>query len=242
MIALLRKEISDFLSSLTGYIAIVVFLAVISLFMWIFPGDNNLLGAGYANIDTLFVLAPWVFMFLIPALTMRSFSEERRTGTIELLLTKPLSDWQIIFAKYFAGYLVVLFALVPTLVYYFSIKALSLPPGIDEGATWGSYIGLAMLAGVFTSIGLFSSSLSNNQIVAFIIGVFLSFFFYIGFEQIASFSVFGTFDHIILNLGINEHYISISRGVIDTRDLIYFLSVSFFFLLLTKIQLEKTRW
>ncbi len=142
MIALLRKEISVFFSSLTGYLAIIVFLAAISLFMWVFPGNFNVIDNGYANIDTLFIIAPWVFMFLIPAVTMRSFSEEWRNGTIELLLTKPLTDWQIITAKFFAGLFIVIFSLLPTLTYYWSIKGLSLAPGIDEGATWGSYFGL----------------------------------------------------------------------------------------------------
>ncbi len=242
MIALLRKEISVFFSTLTGYLAIVVFLAAISLFMWVFPGDFNVLDSGYANIDTLFVIAPWVFMFLIPAVTMKSFSEEWRNGTIELLLTKPLTDWQIISAKFIAGLLIVVFSLIPTLIYYWSVKTLSLAPGIDEGATWGSYFGLLFLASGFVAIGIFASALSRNQIVAFILAVFLSFFFYVGFEQISSFSSIVGFDSFIIQLGINEHYISMSRGVIDTRDLLYFISLSGFFLFLTKLKLDSFKW
>lgn len=242
MIALLRKEISVFFSSLTGYLAIIVFLAAISLFMWVFPGNFNVIDNGYANIDTLFIIAPWVFMFLIPAITMRSFSEEWRNGTIELLLTKPLTDWQIITAKFFAGLFIVLFSLLPTLTYYWSIKSLSLAPGIDEGATWGSYFGLLFLASGFVAIGIFASALSKNQIVAFISAVFLSFFFYVGFEQISNFFSMPGLDSIILHLGINEHYISMSRGVIDTRDLLYFLSLSSVFLYLTKIKLDSFKW
>ena len=226
MIALLRKEISVFFSSLTGYLAIIVFLAAISLFMWVFPGNFNVIDNGYANIDTLFIIAPWVFMFLIPAITMRSFSEEWRNGTIELLLTKPLTDWQIVSAKFFAGLFIVIFSLLPTLTYYWSVKSLSLAPGIDEGATWGSYFGLLFLASGFVAIGVFASALSKNQIVAFISAVFLSFFFYVGFEQISNFFSFPGLDSIILQLGINEHYVSMSRGVIDTRDLLYFVSLS----------------
>lgn len=243
MFTLLRKEINSFLSSLIGYIVIAVFLAAISLFMWVFPGSFNILESGYATIDTLFIIAPWVFMFLAPAVTMRTFSEEKRTGTLELLLTKPLSDWQIIGAKYAAGFLLVLFSLIPTLVYYYTVWQLGSPPGnLDSGATWGSYIGLLFLGGGFVAIGIFASSLSENQIVAFIIGVFLSFFCYVGFEQIASFSLFGTWDSLILLLGINEHYISMSRGVIDTRDVLYFASLIAFFLLLTRLRIQSRKW
>ena len=242
MIALLRKEISVFFSTLTGYLAIVVFLAAISLFMWVFPGNFNVLESGYANIDTLFIIAPWVFMFLIPAVTMKSFSEEWRNGTIELLMTKPLSEWQIISAKFSAGLLIVIFSLLPTLTYYWSVKALSLAPGIDEGATWGSYFGLLFLAAGFVAIGIFASVMSKNQIVAFILAVFLSFFFYVGFEQISDFSSIPGIDSIVENLGINAHYISMSRGVIDTRDLLYFLSLSGFFLYLTKLKLDSFKW
>lgn len=242
MIALLRKEISVFFSSLTGYLAIIVFLAAISLFMWVFPGNFNVIDNGYANIDTLFIIAPWVFMFLIPAVTMRSFSEEWRNGTIELLLTKPLTDWQIITAKFFAGLFIVIFSLLPTLTYYWSIKGLSLAPGIDEGATWGSYFGLLFLASGFVAIGIFASALSKNQIVAFISAVFLSFFFYVGFEQISDFFSIPGLDSVIIQLGINEHYVSMSRGVIDTRDLLYFLSLSSVFLYLTKIKLDSFKW
>jgi ABC-2 type transport system permease protein len=241
MIALLKKEISVFLSSLTGYIAIVVFLTAIGLIMWVFPGNFNILNNGFASIDTLFIIAPWVFMFLIPAITMRSFSEEWKNGTIELLLTKPLTDTQIISAKFISSFVLVIFSLLPTMVYYWSAKALSLPPGIDEGATWGSYFGLLFLAASFAAIGIFASALSKNQIVAFILGVFLSFFVYVGFEQIGNFFPQGM-DSFILNLGINAHYVSMSRGVIDTRDVLYFLSVSVFFLLLTKLKLDSFKW
>ncbi|MGB0805400.1 MAG: gliding motility-associated ABC transporter permease subunit GldF [Salibacteraceae bacterium] len=242
MIALLKKEISVFFSTLTGYLAIIVFLAAISLFMWVFPGNFNVLDSGYSTIDTLFVIAPWVFMFLIPAVTMRSFSEEWRNGTIELLLTKPLTDWQIIIAKYLGGLLIVALSLLPTLVFYWSVKQISLAPGIDEGATWGSYFGLLFLASAFVAIGVFASALSKNQIVAFILAVFLSFFIYVGFEQISSFMRIPGLDSFIMKLGINEHYISMSRGVIDTRDLVYFISLSATFLVFTKIKLDSFKW
>jgi len=243
MITLLKKEIFSFLNSLIGYIVMVVFITTIGLFMWVFPGDFNVFDAGYANIDTLFIVAPWVFMFLAPAITMKSFSDELKTGTIELLLTKPLSDWQIILGKYFAGALLILLSLIPTFIYYTSIKDLAIPIGnVDTGAIWGSYLGLLFLSTCFVSIGLFSSAISSNQIVSFIIGVFLSFFMFIGFESIAALNIFGSVDLLITNLGINEHYISMSRGVLDTRDMLYFLSLIFFFLLLTKFRLSSRKW
>lgn len=243
MWALVKKEINSFLSSLIGYIVIVVFLLTISLFMWVFPGDSNVLEAGYANIDMLFVLAPWVFMFLIPAITMRSFADEKKLGTIELLLTRPLTDLQIILAKYFAGLVLVIISVLPTLIFYYIVHTLGFPKGnIDTGGMWGSYIGLVFLGAGFVSIGIFASSLTENQIVSFILAVFLCFFSYIGFESIADFNVLGSLDNLVANLGINAHYISMSRGVIDTRDLIYFLSLISIFVLLTKTVLESRKW
>jgi ABC-2 type transport system permease protein len=221
----------------------VVFVTTIGLFMWVFSGSFNVIESGYANIDTLFIIAPWVFMFLAPAITMKMFSEEKRTGTIEMLLTKPLTDWEIIFAKFFAGCLLVVFSLLPTLVYYISVHYLGSPTGnIDTGGMWGSYLGLIFLSSGFVAIGLFASSLSQNQIVAFITAVFFSFFCYVGFESISSFELFGVLDSLILKLGMNEHYISMSRGVIDTRDVLYFGSLSGLFLMFTKIVLESRKW
>jgi ABC-2 type transport system permease protein len=240
---LYKKEIRAFLSSLIGYIAICVFLLLVGLFLWILPTDSNLLNNGYAGLDSLFELAPWVFLFLIPSITMRSFADEKKAGTIEFLLTKPLTDMQIILAKYLAGITLVLFSLLPTLIYYYSIYKLGNPIGnIDSGGTWGSYIGLFFLASAFTSIGIFASSLSDNQIIAFILSVFLCFFSYIGFEYISRLDLFGKVDDFILSIGINDHYISMSRGVIDTRDIVYFLSLISLFTLLTKTSLESRKW
>jgi ABC-2 type transport system permease protein len=243
MFALLKKEISSFLSSLIGYIVIIVFLLINSLFLWVFPLQFNILDYGFASIDNLFMLSPFVFLFLIPAITMRSFADEQKTGTIELLMTKPLTDIQIIGAKYLAGLVLVLFALLPTLVYFFSVNKLGLPPGnIDMGGTWGSYLGLLFLGAGFVAIGIFASSLAENQIVAFITAVFFCGFLYIGFEFIYSLSLFGKIDLLIQSLGMNAHYTSMSRGVIDTRDVLYFLSLIAIFLLLTKIKLERRKW
>jgi ABC-2 type transport system permease protein len=243
MYSLFLKEIRSFLSSLIGYIVIVVFLLAISLFMWIIRGESNVLDNGYANIDTLFAIAPWVFLFLIPAITMRSFADEKKSGTIELLLTRPLTDLQIILAKYFAGLTLVAIALLPTLVYYYSVSKLGSPAGnIDSGGTWGSYFGLLFLGSSFVAVGVFASSTTDNQIISFILALAMCFFCYIGLEQISSLSFFGKTDTFIQALGINQHYNSLSRGVIDTRDLVYFLSFNAFFVLLTKTVLESRKW
>ena len=243
MLALLYKEIGSFLSSLLGYLIITVFLLAIGLYMWVFPGASNVLEAGYANIDTLFTMAPWVFMFLIPAITMRAFAEEKRTGTIEQLLTRPLTDLQIILAKFLAGFFLLIIALLPTLIYYLSVSYLGNPPdNVDTGGMWGSYIGLLFLGGGFVAIGIFASSLSENQIVSFIVGIFLCFFVYVGFESISALPVFSLIDNVIQDLGINEHYISLSKGVIDSRDVIYFLSLITVFLVSTRTVIESRKW
>ncbi|MCW3103896.1 MAG: Gliding motility-associated transporter permease subunit GldF [Bacteroidetes bacterium] len=249
MYTLLKKEIRSFLSSLIGYISIFVFLALISLFMWIIPSDSNsssnsnVLDTGYANIDSLFIIAPWVFLFLIPAITMRSFADEKKAGTIELLLTRPLTDLQIILAKYLAGFILVLFSLLPTLIYYYSVHRLGSPVGnIDTGGMWGSYIGLLFLGAAFVSIGIFASAITDNQVVSFILALFLCFFVYTGFDYIGAFPWFSKIDNLIYALGINQHYVSMSRGVIDTRDMIYFLSLIAVFILSTRTVLESRKW
>jgi ABC-2 type transport system permease protein len=243
MFTLLKKEINGFLNSLIGYIVLIVFLLTTGLFLWVFPLEFNIPDYGFASLDGLFVLAPFVFLFLIPAITMRAFADEKRTGTLELLMTQPLTDIQVILAKFFAGVVLVLFALVPTLVYYFSVYELGLPKGnLDSGAIWGSYIGLVMLGSAFVSIGIFASSVTDNQIVSFILAVFLSFFMYMGFELIYTFVLSGKAGLLIQSFGLSSHYSSVSRGVIDTRDMIYFLSVMALFILLTRLSLEARKW
>ncbi|MCX6235214.1 MAG: gliding motility-associated ABC transporter permease subunit GldF [Bacteroidetes bacterium] len=243
MFTLFKKEVSSFLSSLIGYVVIAVFLLVNGLFLWVFPVEFNILDFGYATLDGLFIISPFVFLFLIPAVTMRSFAEEKKSGTIELLLTKPLSDLQIIMAKYFAGLLLVIISLLPTLIYLISVYQLGLPKGnMDMGGTWGSYIGLLFLGASFVAIGLFASSLTDNQIVAFILGVFLCGVMYIGFDLIYPLLIFGEIDLFIKSMGINAHYSAMSHGVIDTRDVLYFLSVTGIFILLAKVSLESRKW
>lgn len=220
-----------------------VFLVAVSLFMWVFPIELNVLNSGYANLDALFVLGPWVFLFLCPAVTMRLFAEEQRTGTIELLLTKPLTDWQIIFSKFLAGWFLTIITLLPTLVFYWSVHQLGSPTGnIDTGGMWGSYIGLLLLAGAYVSIGIFASSLGNNQIVSFILAVFMSFVAFIGFESISGIFGLEWLEYVLIKIGINAHYLSMSRGVIDTRDVLYFASLILVFVLFTKSKIESRKW
>lgn len=243
MWALYKKEIRGFLHSLIGYVVIIVFLLMTGLFMWVFPGEMNTLDNGYAEMDTLFLIGPWVFLFLIPAITMRSFSEEKRTGTLEFLLTKPLTDTSLVLAKFFAGWTLSILSILPTLIYYLSLYQLAVPVGnLDNGGILGSYIGLAFLSGAFVSIGIFASSLTANQIVAFILAVFLCFFMFIGFESIASFDLLGSLDAFVIQLGMNEHYRSLSRGVIDTRDVTYFVGLIVIFILATRTGISARKW
>ncbi|HOZ88004.1 MAG TPA: gliding motility-associated ABC transporter permease subunit GldF [Bacteroidia bacterium] len=246
MFTLYLKEIRSFLSSLIGYIAIGVFISLIGIFLWVIPSDSggsNILDNGFANIDPLFSIAPWVYLFLIPAITMRSFSEEKKTGTLELLLTRPLTDLQIVLSKYLAGFTLVIVSLLPTLIYYYTVNLLGLPKGnIDTGGMWGSYIGLLFLGAGFVAIGIFASAIAENQVIAFIIALLLCFFCYIGFEYIAQSGLFGKYDYLFKSLGINDHYVSMSRGVVDTRDALYFISVIALFNLLTKLVLESRKW
>lgn len=240
MFSLFRKEITIFFGSLTGYLVAFVFLAANGLFLWVFPGNYNILDNGYATLDSYFSLAPWIFLFLIPALTMRLFAEEKRLGTLEILVTRPVSLFQLVWSKYLAGLVLVIICLLPTLVYFYSVYALGNPVGNwDSGAAWGSFIGLFLLAALYVAIGLLASVLTDNQIFAFIVSLILSFFFYSGFEFIASMNLPLAITEFFINIGINEHYLSVSRGVVDSRDLVYFLSATAFMLVLTSIFLQQ---
>jgi len=242
MIQILIKEINVFLNSLIAYIIISVFLTGIGLLMWVFP-ETSVLNYGFADMSSFFSLSPYIFMFLIPAITMRMFSEEKRGGTMELLLTKPIRDIDIIFGKYLAGVFLVVFSILPTLLYYFTIRYLGNPvDNIDTAGVIGSYFGLFLLGAVFTSIGIFSSSFTENQVTAFVIAVFLCFFLYFGFNAISTISALGGSADLIDQIGIMYHYNSMSKGLIDTRDLIYFLSVISGMLLLTNLILRSRQW
>lgn len=243
MFTIFLKEINTFFSSLIGYIVIGVFLGILGLIMFVFP-DTSLLNYNYASLDQLFDIAPMVFVFLIPAVTMRSFAEENQTGTIELLATRPLSDLQIVLGKYSACLALVVFALLPTLLYYFTVYQLGSPKGnLDSGAIMGSYLGLVFLAAAFVAIGTFASSLTNNQIVGFILATFLCFIFHWGFFFFSKLPIFvGKGDDIVQMIGIDYHYMSISRGVIDSRDVIYFLTLAGIFIAMTVTSLERRKW
>ncbi|MGB3344511.1 MAG: gliding motility-associated ABC transporter permease subunit GldF [Aequorivita sp.] len=234
MFPIIKREISAFFSSTIGYLVIAVFLLINGLFLFVFSGTYNILDSGFADLSPYFELAPWVLLFLIPAVCMRAFSDEMKMGTLELLLTKPISLRSIVLGKYFGAVILILIAIAPTLLYILTISELGNPQGNwDVGSTIGSFIGLLFLVLAYTAIGIFSSTLSQNQIVAFIIAVFLCFLFYYGFEGLTT----STFD--ISKLGMKAHFDSVARGVLDTRDLIYFLSVTVFFIVLTILKLKK---
>lgn len=242
MYAVFKRELFSLLNSLMAYITIGVFLLAAGLLLWFFP-DTSILEYGYAELSSFFNLAPFLFLFLIPAITMRSFAEERREGTYILLATRPITDWQIILAKYLACFVLVLFALIPTLIYYYAVSRLALPAGnIDTGAIIGSYIGLLLLGASFLAVGIFASSITKNQVVAFAIAVFLCFIAYSGLDAMSQIFGFRAIENILLSLSINEHYQSISRGVLDTRDLIYFLGFIMVFLGLTKLVIGGRKW
>lgn len=242
MYAVFKRELFNLLNSLMAYITIGVFLLTAGLLLWFFP-DTSILDYGYAELSSFFALSPFLFLFLIPALTMRSFAEERREGTYVLLATRPITDWQIILAKYFSCLILVVFALIPTAIYYISIYKLGFPEGnIDGGAVVGSYIGLFLLSSAYTAVGIFSSSITKNQVVAFAIAVFICFITYAGFDAMSKAFGLRSWERYLLSLSINEHYQSISRGVIDTRDLVYFLSFVMLFLGLTRIVISRRKW
>ncbi|MDC1534348.1 gliding motility-associated ABC transporter permease subunit GldF [Polaribacter sp.] len=237
MIAILKKEFNSFFAAPIAYLVIGVFLLINGLFLWVFKDDFNILNAGFSDINSFFYLTPWIFLFLIPAITMKSFADEFNSGTIEILKTRPITNWQIVLGKFWASLLLVIFALVPTLTYVYSVYQLGSPIGnLDFGSIIGSYIGLLFLAATYTAIGLFTSTLSKNQIVAFILGVFITFLLFYGFDAISN--SFSNQRILIQKLGINEHFKSIARGVIDTRDILYFVSVTLFFLFITKNRLD----
>jgi len=242
MLTIFQKEIRSFLSSLIAYVVLIVFLTGIGAFVWLFP-DTNVLDYGFADMDTVFRISPYLFLFFIPAITMRSFAEEKKTGTMELLFTLPVRDWEIILGKFLAGLVLVLLAILPTILYYYSIYQLGEPMGnIDTAGTIGSYIGLFLLGAVFTSIGIFASSLTENQITSFILAFFLCFIIYQGFGLLSSFDDSTGVSYILMQFGIEYHYGTIRKGLIDSRDLLYFFSIIFLMLLLTKTVLGSRKW
>jgi ABC-2 type transport system permease protein len=240
MKAILLKEFRSFFGSPIGYLVIAIFLLLTGLFLWVFEGEYNILNSGFADLTPFFTIAPWILLFLIPAVTMRSFADEKKQGTMELLLTKPMSLLEITTGKFLGSFFLLIIAIIPTLVYVKIIYDLGLPEGnLDFGSTIGSYFGLLFLMGAYTAVGIYTSSLSDNQIVAFLLSVLLCFLLYFGFQGISTFDFWGSFNNVISSLGIDYHYKSISRGVIDTRDIIYFLSIITLFISMTVLNLKK---
>ena len=240
MKSIVLREIKSFFGSPVGYLVIAIFLLLNGLFLWVFDGEFNILKSGFADLSPFFTLSPWILIFLIPAVTMRSFSDEKKQGTIELLFTKPLSIWQIVNGKFLGAFLLIVIAILPTLVYVYVLSSLGLPEGnIDMGSTLGSYFGLLFLVAAYTAIGIFTSTLSENQIVAFLIAVFLCFIFFYGFKELATYA--SVFEDGIEQFGVEYHFKSMSRGVIDTRDIMYFVSITILFLSLTVFKLKSLK-
>ncbi|MFQ3174476.1 MAG: ABC-2 type transport system permease protein [Flavobacterium sp.] len=240
MKSILLREIKSFFGSPIGYLVIALFLILNGLFLWVFQGEYNILNTGFADMTPFFTLSPWIFIFLIPAVTMRSFSDEKKQGTLELLLTKPLSIWQIVNGKFLGALLLIVMAIIPTLIYVVVIARLGMPEGnIDMGSTIGAYFGLVFLIAAYCAIGIFTSTLSDNQIVAFIISVFVCFFFYFGFDGLAS--ITPAYSNMISSFGMQNHFKSMGRGVIDTRDILYFVILTVLFLSLTVYKLKSLK-
>lgn len=243
MLAIFTKEINGFFSSLTGYIAIIFYLLFNSLFMWVFPGEWNVFDSGYAGLDTLFFLSPWVFLFLVPAVTMRMIAEEKRLGTIELIYSRPISEREIVWGKFLAAVALVMLSIIPCLIFYFSVYQLGETPGnLDKGATWGAFIGLFFLAAVYASAGIFASAITDNPVFAFIFAVLICFILFMGFDSFAYLPGLKKIDEFVIRLGINEHYRSMSRGVIDISDTIYFIAVAAFFNEASRLVLLSRKW
>ncbi len=240
MLAIFKREIRSFFTSPVGYLVMGLFLVLSGLFLWVFKGQFNVFEYGFADLSNFFLLAPWVFLFLIPAITMKSFSEEQKLGTLELLFIKPISLWQTVFGKFLGTVVLAIIAVLPTLLYVYTISQLGTTIGnLDTGVVLGSYFGLLLLLTTYTAIGVFASTLSDNQIVSFIIGMVLCFLLYYGFESLGTLFTEGDFGLKIQGLGMKSHFESIARGVLDTRDLIYFVSLTLFFLFLTVERLKN---
>lgn len=242
MLSIFRKEVNQFLNSLLGYMVLIVFLTATGLLFWVFP-QGNVLDYGFAEMGTFFSLTPFVFIFLIPAITMRSIAEEKKSGTLEWLLTRPLSEWQIIAGKFLASWVLSLMALVPTLFYFFSLYLLGSPAGnIDAAGVAGSYLGLSLLSLVFSAVGIFGSCLTDNQLVAFVISVFLCYFFYSGISSIAAINIWAKASVVLGNLSLDNHYQALGKGLIDLRDVVFFLSMALILLSAGKLILGSRRW
>ena len=240
MFAIFKREVRSFFTSPIGYLIVGSFLLLNGLFLWVFKGEYNIFDYGFADLGNFFLLAPWIFIFLVPAITMKSFSEERKMGTLELLLIKPVSVWKLVLGKFWGAVLLCVIAVVPTIVYVFAISKLGMTEGnYDLGIVLGSYFGLLFLISSYTAIGVFASTLSDNQIIAFLVGILICFLIFNGFDATASLFSNGETQEVLKGFGAKAHFDSIARGVIDTRDLVYFVSLTLVFLYLTFQRLKQ---
>ncbi|NNJ88307.1 MAG: gliding motility-associated ABC transporter permease subunit GldF [Eudoraea sp.] len=240
MYAIFKREITAFFTTVTGILALGLFLVVNGLLLWVFKGPFNVLDYGFADLSAFFMLSPFIFLFLIPALSMKSFSEEKKLGTLELLLMKPISPWELVLGKFLGIMVLAIIALVPTLVYVWTISALGSEAGnFDSGLVTAAYFGMILLLSAYTAIGLFASTLSENQIVAFLVAIIIALFMYSGFQAISGVLLGGGISLFIENLGMQSHYERMGRGIIDTRDVIYFISLAVFFLFLSVTRLKQ---
>ncbi|MFC4220478.1 gliding motility-associated ABC transporter permease subunit GldF [Flagellimonas marina] len=240
MFAIFKREVRSFFTSPIGYLIVGSFLLLNGLFLWVFRGEYNIFDYGFADLGNFFLLAPWIFIFLVPAITMKSFSEERKMGTLELLLIKPISVWKLVLGKFWGAALLCIIAVIPTVIYVFTISGLGMTEGnYDLGMVLGSYFGLLFLISTYTAIGLFASTLSDNQIIAFLVGILLCFLMFNGFDAVSSLFSDGESQQLIQGIGAKSHFDSIARGVIDTRDLVYFISMTLLFLYLTFQRLKQ---
>ncbi|WP_190808481.1 gliding motility-associated ABC transporter permease subunit GldF [Flagellimonas sp. S3867] len=240
MFAIFKREVRSFFTSPIGYLIVGLFLLLNGLFLWVFKGDYNIFDYGFADLGNLFLLAPWIFIFLVPAITMKSFSEERKVGTLELLLIKPISIWKLVLGKFWGAFVLCAIAVLPTIIYVFAISSLGIVEGnFDSGVVLGSYFGLFFLIAAYTSMGIFASTISDNQIISFIIGILICFLMFNGFEAVSSLFSNGEVQQFVQSMGAKAHFNSIARGIVDTRDLIFFTSVSLFFLYLTFQRLKQ---
>ena len=240
MLAIFKREVFSFFTTPVGYLIIGFFLVLNGLFLWVFKGEFNIFEYGFADLSNFFLLTPWIFLFLIPAITMKSFSEEKKTGTLELLFIKPLSLGQTVYGKFFGALFLVVIALIPTFLYTICISQLGITPGnLDWGLIYGSYFGLFFLAMSYTAIGIYTSTLTENQIVAFILALVGCFMFYYGFESVSTLFTDSDIAQFVFSLGMKSHFEGISRGVLDSRDLVYFFSLSVLFLFFATVQLKN---
>lgn len=240
MFAIFKREITSFFTNSTGPLALGLFLLLNGLFLWVFKGPYNVFDYGFADLSAFFMLSPYIFLILIPGISMKSFSEEKKLGTLELLLMKPLNPWELVMGKFLGIFVLGVMALIPTLMYVWSISSLGTEAGnYDLGLVMGSYFGMLLLLFAYTSIGIFTSTLSENQIVAFLLSITLSLFVYLGFESIAHIIADGSFSLLVENIGMKAHYERIGRGIVDSRDVVYFISISIFFMFLTVTRLKQ---